>query len=234
MRMANVLVLTPGKEYIINRKANKTHLCHECHKPIEKGEYYIEDHINYLQKSRFDVVWKKHYTNRICFGCWRGPLPWLGWPRKLERLSPTPETSGKLYSALHSGSRRKWLWERSVSLRCTRNHPTFFVTSKLAPIYKCLLRWTDVVVCGVLMGRTKLYDRKVNISLPGDLADWLDEMVKADRFSSVAHGIRRCIRIAKDDPEVTKKLWTESSNSALGKVWQHGHRRRRKSGQRDT
>jgi len=63
-----------------------------------------------------------------------------------------------------------------------------------------------VVICGVLMGKTKLYDRKVNISLPGDLADWLDEMVKVDRFSSVAHGIRRCIRIAKDDPEVAKKL----------------------------
>lgn len=75
MRMANVLVLKLGKEYIVNRKARKTHLCHECHKPIEKGEWYIEDHINYLQKSRFDVVWKKHYTNRICYGCWRGPLP---------------------------------------------------------------------------------------------------------------------------------------------------------------
>lgn len=73
--MARVIVLKPGKEFIVNRRALKNHVCHECSKPIFKGESYIEDHINYLQRSRNDVVWKKHYTNRICFGCWRGPLP---------------------------------------------------------------------------------------------------------------------------------------------------------------
>ena len=69
-----------------------------------------------------------------------------------------------------------------------------------------LLRWTDVVICGVLVGKTKLYDVKVNISLPSEMTDWLDSLVKTGKFGSRSHGIRRCIRIAKDDPEVAKKL----------------------------
>lgn len=70
-----MLVLKPGKEWIESVQARKLYLCHECHKPIEKGEYHIVDHLNYLMKSRYDKVWKKHYANRICFGCWHGPVP---------------------------------------------------------------------------------------------------------------------------------------------------------------
>ena len=56
------------------------------------------------------------------------------------------------------------------------------------------------------MRKKGLNDVQINVSMPSDLTDWLDEMVKAAKFSSRSHGIRRCIRIAKDDPEVTRKL----------------------------
>lgn len=73
--MVNLLVLKPGKEYIVLRKANKNYVCHECGKPIFKGCFYVEDHINYLQTTREGRVFKKHYTNRICLKSWKGPLP---------------------------------------------------------------------------------------------------------------------------------------------------------------
>lgn len=56
------------------------------------------------------------------------------------------------------------------------------------------------------MGKAKLYDVKVNISMPSEMTDWLDSLVKTGKFGSRSHGIRRCVRIAKDDPEVAKKL----------------------------
>lgn len=56
------------------------------------------------------------------------------------------------------------------------------------------------------MGRKKLYDVKVNLSLPSDLGDWIDAMVTNGKFSSRSHAIRRCVRICKDNPEVTAKL----------------------------
>jgi len=73
--MVNLLVLKPGKEYIILRKATKNYVCHECGKPIFKGEHYVEDHINYITKTWSDYVFKKHYVNRICLKSWKGPLP---------------------------------------------------------------------------------------------------------------------------------------------------------------
>lgn len=73
--MVNLLVVKPGKEYIVLRKARKNYLCHECSKPIFKGTYYIEDHINYLQSNRYGQVFKKHYVNRICLNSWKGPIP---------------------------------------------------------------------------------------------------------------------------------------------------------------
>ena len=73
--MANVLVLKPGKEYIVLRRASKNYQCHECEKPIFKGDQYVEDHINYLRVTREGRVWKQHYTNRICLRSWKGPLP---------------------------------------------------------------------------------------------------------------------------------------------------------------
>jgi len=70
-----VKVLTKGKEFIVLRKASKNYVCHECSQTIPKGVFYVEDHINYLQRSKFDKVWKKYYLNRICLLCWKGPLP---------------------------------------------------------------------------------------------------------------------------------------------------------------
>jgi len=48
------------------------------------------------------------------------------------------------------------------------------------------------------MPRRKRFEVKVNVSLPAELADWLDEMVRKGVFSSLSHGIRRCIAIAKE------------------------------------
>jgi len=73
--MGNILVLKPGKEFIVLRKATRNHTCHECSQTIPKGVLYIEDNINYLQRSRYDKVWKKHYRNKICLLCWHGALP---------------------------------------------------------------------------------------------------------------------------------------------------------------
>lgn len=73
--MAKIIVLKPGKEWVAKRKARTNKLCHECSKPIFRGDFYIADSINYLQRSRYDRVWKKYYVNAICLKCWRGPIP---------------------------------------------------------------------------------------------------------------------------------------------------------------
>lgn len=75
--MANVLVLTPGKEYIVLRKARKNYVCHDSGRSIFKGEMYVEDHINYITRSRYDTVFLKWYVNKISLKAWRGPLPRL-------------------------------------------------------------------------------------------------------------------------------------------------------------
>jgi len=84
--MPRILILKPGKEYILLRKARKNFLCKECGKPILKGEYYIEDHINYLVPRRGAVPFKKWYVNRICVRSWRHhmiPLP-ESWQRLIK------------------------------------------------------------------------------------------------------------------------------------------------------
>jgi hypothetical protein len=68
-------VLKKGKEHIILRKASKNYVCHECGKPIFKGDLYIEDCINYVTKTRYDKVFLKWYHNKICLKSWKGPLP---------------------------------------------------------------------------------------------------------------------------------------------------------------
>lgn len=74
--MAKVLVLKQGKEYIILRVARKTHVCHENEQHIiEKGDKYIEDHINYIVPRMGRKPFKKYYRNKICLRCWRGTIP---------------------------------------------------------------------------------------------------------------------------------------------------------------
>ena len=73
--LIRLLVLTPTKENIILRKARKNHQCKECENIIPKGSFYIQDNINYLQKSKYGKVWKKHYHNKICLLCWKGEIP---------------------------------------------------------------------------------------------------------------------------------------------------------------
>ena len=84
--MNKMLVLTPGKEYIVLRKAAKSHVCHECKRGIPKGASYIEDHLNYASSQRPRGLMKyvkknasggylAYYVNRICLLCWRGELP---------------------------------------------------------------------------------------------------------------------------------------------------------------
>jgi len=56
------------------------------------------------------------------------------------------------------------------------------------------------------MGKKKLYDVVINLSVSSIMADWIDGMVESGKFSSRSHGIRRCIGVVMGDPEVTAKL----------------------------
>lgn len=67
--------MKPGKEYIILRKARKNYVCHDSGKPIFKGEYYIEDHINYITRRRDGSSFLKWYVNKISLTAWRGIVP---------------------------------------------------------------------------------------------------------------------------------------------------------------
>lgn len=74
--MAKRKWLQPKKEYIELVTARKNYVCHECGKPIFKGEQYILDCINYVVPSRtFGKPWFKWYQNRICLKSWKGELP---------------------------------------------------------------------------------------------------------------------------------------------------------------
>jgi len=71
-----VLVLKPGKETVILRKARKQHVCHECGGIIPKGVYYIEDRINYLRRRvRSGEGYKWYHVHKVCLLCWKGPIP---------------------------------------------------------------------------------------------------------------------------------------------------------------
>jgi len=63
-----------------------------------------------------------------------------------------------------------------------------------------------VDICGENMGRMKLYDVVVNISISSTMANWIDDMVKSGKFSSRSHGVRRCIGVVMNNPEVMAKL----------------------------
>ena len=73
--MAKIIVLKPGKEYIVLRKARKNYVCHDSGKPIFKGEEYIEDHINYITPKRYGGAFLKWYVNKISLKAWKGPVP---------------------------------------------------------------------------------------------------------------------------------------------------------------
>jgi Arc/MetJ-type ribon-helix-helix transcriptional regulator len=47
------------------------------------------------------------------------------------------------------------------------------------------------------MGRKEKFRFKANVSLPEELGEWLEAQVKAGIFSSVSHGIRKCVAEAK-------------------------------------
>ena len=44
--------------------------------------------------------------------------------------------------------------------------------------------------------------RTLVMSLPADLADWLDEQVSAMRFSSRSHGVARALAVYRHMPEI--------------------------------
>jgi len=44
------------------------------------------------------------------------------------------------------------------------------------------------------MGRRKVFDTKIQVSLSKDTADWLDDKVKEGTFSSMAHGVRVALK----------------------------------------
>jgi len=69
-----VIFSKPTKEIANLRKANKRHICKECGSLIEKGEYYVDDHVNTIKRGRGGEGYKYWYRNKICQGCWRAPL----------------------------------------------------------------------------------------------------------------------------------------------------------------
>ena len=68
-------VLKPKKEYVVLRKARKSHRCHECDCEIRRGTCYIEDHICYVRRRREGSGFLWRVSNKICLVCWRGPIP---------------------------------------------------------------------------------------------------------------------------------------------------------------
>jgi len=56
------------------------------------------------------------------------------------------------------------------------------------------------------MGKPKLYDVKVNISMAQNMADWLDALVATGKFGSRSHVIRRCVQLVQEHPEVKAEL----------------------------
>ena len=57
------------------------------------------------------------------------------------------------------------------------------------------------------MPKKKKFQVKVNVSLPTELAEWLEDMVNKGVFSSFSHGIRRCVTIVKNYfPEIELKI----------------------------
>lgn len=63
------------QEYYELVTARKNYVCHDSGKPIFKGEQYILDSIQYINRDRFGEVRFKWVKNRICLKSWRLPLP---------------------------------------------------------------------------------------------------------------------------------------------------------------
>lgn len=54
------------------------------------------------------------------------------------------------------------------------------------------------------MPKKKQFEVKVNVSLPQDLADWLNGKVKDGTYASISHGIRLCVQIVRKQGELLK------------------------------
>jgi Arc/MetJ-type ribon-helix-helix transcriptional regulator len=53
----------------------------------------------------------------------------------------------------------------------------------------------------------KKFEVKVNVSLPAELAEWLENQVRAGTFASFSHGIRRCVALVRTYlPEIELKI----------------------------
>ena len=69
------------------------------------------------------------------------------------------------------------------------------------------------------MPRKKKFEVKVNVSLPVELADWLNDMIDKGVFANVSHGVRRCVAIAKTyvTPELEPKI--EKFEDEEDEIW---------------
>lgn len=56
------------------------------------------------------------------------------------------------------------------------------------------------------MPKKKQFEKKVNVCLPKDLAEWLEGKVKDGTYASLSHGIRKCVQIVKEQSETLKVL----------------------------
>ena len=64
-----------GRETVRLRVARKPHVCEECHRPINPGDWYFEDHITYVGRKRSGEGYLWHHRHIVCPRCWRGPKP---------------------------------------------------------------------------------------------------------------------------------------------------------------
>jgi hypothetical protein len=69
----SLIFVKPTKEYAYRRKANKNHVCRECHSRISVGEHYVEDHLSrvYSSLSGGRIRW---FVWTVCENCWKAPI----------------------------------------------------------------------------------------------------------------------------------------------------------------
>lgn len=72
--MSDIIFSRKGKEVAFRRMANKAYKCHEGNHRIEKGDHYVDDHINYIQRGRSGEGYKRWTRRIVCEGCWRAPV----------------------------------------------------------------------------------------------------------------------------------------------------------------
>jgi len=66
------------------------------------------------------------------------------------------------------------------------------------------------------MPKKKKFEAKISVSLPAELVEWLEDMVRQGVFASLSHGVRRCVALVRTYfPEIQIEI-KESGGGAKG------------------